>query len=220
MANQNKWSLVRPTPPTSWPVTAEQMRKQSRVTISDDDDTLLAYIAAATSFAETYQNRTLLQATYRMRLDWFPSYEIKLLMGPIQSVTSVAYLDTAGNSQSLALTTDYLVDTDSVTGRITPAYAKVWPISRLQMQAVTITYVAGYTDASYIPATTLQAIKLLAAHWYLHREDSEEVKLNSIPHGAMDLLDCDSVFDFSGVLGSSNNLPGSVTAWGGNNWMY
>lgn len=216
MPNQNQWSLVRTVEPTSEPVTVEQLRAQTRVTISDDDSSLLAYLQAARHFAEVYQNRQLCTATYRLKLDWFPSWTIKLPFSPLQSVSSITYLDTGGSTQTLDSSL-YLVDTDSAPGRITPAYTKIWPVTRIQMQSVTITYVAGYATGA-VPATTLHAIKLLAAHWYMNRESTTETQLHDIPCGVYELLACERVLDFSGVLGSSNNMPGAVTAWGGTDW--
>ena len=216
--NINQWSLVRTVPPTSEPVSVADMKQHSRIYISDDDGIVLAYISAARAFAEVYQNKQLLPATYRLKFDWFPSWTIKIPFPPLASVTAIKYLDTGGNLQTLA-TTEYLVDADSVPGRITPAYAKIWPVSRIQISAVEVDFVAGYPDAGSIPQTTVQAIKMLAAHWYEQREETAERRMASIPYGVADLLAVDRVLDFSGVLGSSNNMPGAVTAWGGVGWI-
>ena len=219
LRNINQWSLVRTVDPVDEPLDIADVRLHARIDLHADDVEVRAYIQAARHFAEIYQNRQLMPATYQLTVDWFPSWTLKLPMSPLQSVSSIVYLDTDGASQTLA-STEYLVDTFSSPGRITPAYSKIWPITRIQIAAVKVTYIAGYTAANKIPPTTLQAMRLLISHWYEHRADTEESKLNNIPMGATTLLDSERLMDFSGALGSSNNVPGAVLAWGGHGWSY
>lgn len=211
----NQWSLIRTVDPTDEPVTVSNLRNQARIVIYDDDAVLFSYIKAARTWAEVYLNRQIMTATYLLTLDFFPSWTIKLPLPPLQSITSIKYLDTGGVQRTLSSAL-YLLDTRSAPGRLTPAYSQIWPDSRYQVNGIEITFVAGYASASAVPQTIKHAILLLAAHWYEHREDSEESRLQNIPMGAQALLDSERVVDFSGVLGSSNNVPGVVTAWGGN----
>lgn len=215
---RNQWSLTQTVPPVLEPITVEDLKLHSRVYINDEDQVVLAYIRSARTWCETYLQKQILPATYALRLDQFPSWTLKLPMPPITAITSITYLDTQGVQQTLSSSL-YVADIHSSPGRVTPAYSQIWPITRMQINAVTITYTAGYADAASVPATIKQAIRLLTTHCYEHRSDTEEVKLASIPMGVTALLDSERCVDFSGPLGSSNNIPGSVTAWGPGNFV-
>jgi hypothetical protein len=64
----------------------------------------------------------------------------------------------------------YEVDADSNPGRIAEAPGAVWPPTQSRMRAVMIEHIAGYGAAAAVPATIVQAIALLTAHWWLNRE--------------------------------------------------
>jgi uncharacterized phiE125 gp8 family phage protein len=91
-------------------------------------------------------NRQLITATWKMYLDAFVDL-IYVPIAPLQSVTTFAYVDSNGDSQTLTEGTDFQVDTDHDPGRIVPFPETVWPGTRVQLQAVTITFVAGFGDA-------------------------------------------------------------------------
>lgn len=78
-------------------------------------------------------------------------YEIFLPKPPLQSVTTIKYIDQNGTQQTLDPTL-YIVDTVSEPGRITPAYGQTWPTIREQVNAVEIQFVCGYGNASAVPA--------------------------------------------------------------------
>jgi hypothetical protein len=110
------------------------------------------------------------------------------------------------------------VSTASQPGRITPAYNLIWPINRYQMEAITITFVAGYANALAIPATTIMPLMGIAADCYERREyNIEKAATNNQMY--VDMLMSDRVLDFSGPLGSSSNIPAAVSAWGPGAWM-
>ena len=87
MANQ--WSLVRTVDPTVEPVTVAMVRSQARVFTYDDDAIIALHIRSARDFAEIRQMRQLLPATYRLKLDYFPSWTIKLPMPPLTGISSL-----------------------------------------------------------------------------------------------------------------------------------
>lgn len=122
----------------------------------------------------------------------YPYNVITLPLPPLQSITTVAYTDTSGNSQTLTQTTDFLVDTDSEPGRITPAYGKVWPTPRAIPNAVAVTFVCGYGAASAVPASFREAILKLTEEYYRGRGDSSMDELHSLPRGIRDLIGAES----------------------------
>ena len=56
------------------------------------------------------------------------------------------------------------------------------------MNAVTITFVAGYGAADQVPDEAKHAIKLILGHLYENREDVSTAPLRAIPQGARNLL--------------------------------
>lgn len=111
---------------------------------------------------------------------------------PLQTVTSVQYLDTTGTLQTLVQNTDYLVDTSGEQGRITPQYGTVWPWARAQINSVYVTYTAGYAynpNAQGVQTPPVwwelirQAMRLTVSAWYSNREEGD------IPPGALRLLE-------------------------------
>lgn len=141
-------------------------------TFTDDDKKIEAYITMARVHVEDITGRQLINATWVLRMDAFPSV-ILLPKPPLSSVTSVAYVDSAGDSQTLVVDTDYTVDQYSTPPRIVPAYGCSWPSTYGHINDVTVTYVAGYgATAGSVPGTILHAMKLLIGDAYEHREES------------------------------------------------
>jgi len=167
-------SIVLKTPPALEPITLAEAKAHLRVDASDEDNYIAALIQAARATIEAWEWRSHITQTWELRLDAFPSgsWPIYVPRPPLQSVTSpIAYIDANGVAQSL-LAAKYDVDSKSEPGRIKPIYGEVWPTTRPGiLNAVTVTYVAGYgAAAASVPARTKHAIKLLVGLWYEQRE--------------------------------------------------
>lgn len=191
-------SLVLITPPAEEPISVGEAKAHCRVSITDDDALLSALVIAARQHVESYTRRALITQTWEGTLDQFPDSgqaayrglgttvgresEIALPLPPLVSVTSVKYLETAAGALTTLATTEYLVDTASQPGRLTPAYGKYWPCTYPVMNAVTIRYVAGYGAAGAVPQAVKQAMLLLIGSWYDAREQWSVVE-RSITNG-------------------------------------
>lgn len=132
-------------------------------------------IAAARRRIEAWEWRAHITQTWQLVLDRFPplrcgrDWTIYVPRPPLQSVSSITYLDNEGDQQTLA-SSKYRVDSSSRVGRITPAYGESWPATRPVTGAVTITFVAGYGDAATdVPEETRQAILILAGQMWVQR---------------------------------------------------
>jgi uncharacterized phiE125 gp8 family phage protein len=153
--------------PTTAVVDTAALRRQCRVDHHDEDSVLDGFRDAATEMVERDSHCWLRAATVRLQLDRFPcSGVIELPRGPINSITSLTYVDDNGDTQTWG-TSNYLADTSSIPGRITPAYGVSWPSARLQSGSVRVTYAAGYSTP---PRVAIQAVLLLVGHWYMNRE--------------------------------------------------
>lgn len=131
------------TAAANFPITLEEAKAHLRVTFSDDDSLIEQLIKSATHELETRLQRTLCETTWTEVLDAFPSGGIKLSMPPLLSVQSIVYYDSTGSVLTLA-STEYLVDTHNEPGWVFPAPDKTWPETQGRINAVTITYKAGY----------------------------------------------------------------------------
>lgn len=160
------------TPPTTEPVELAQVKSHCRVDGNDDDSLLTMLIAVARASAEHRTGRQLITATYDLVLSAFPSGDaaIRVPVPPLQSVTSIAYIDTTGATQTLNAS-KYVVDTVSAPGRISPAYGESWPATRSDYNAVTIRFIAGYgANASAVPTPIKQWMLMQIATLYAQRE--------------------------------------------------
>ena len=123
-------------------------------------------------------------STWTYTLDAFES-EIELPMRPIQSISSVSYVDTDGNTQTLAAS-GYQFD---ATGRLKPSYGNTWPNTQEGYGAVTVTYIAGATHAGNVPNDIKHAMKLIIGSFEQNREDHLiGTTITTIPNSAKNLL--------------------------------
>jgi len=125
-------------------------------------------IEAVTNRAEDATHRQLITAGYTLTLDEFPrGRKLKLPKSPIQSVTSINYVDTADVVQPF---TDFALLSDREPGEIfSTTEDDDFPNDVMfnRPGAVTIVYVAGYglltTD---IPAELRQGMLIALRHVY------------------------------------------------------
>lgn len=155
--------------PTAEPVSVSEFKLSQRIDFPDEDAYIAALITAARTHIELVTRKRFVTQTWQLWLDEFPCWEIVLPYSPVQSITSIAYTDTAGNAQTVSAA-DYVTDLIREPGRITPTWTHIWPITIPQYNAVTVTFVAGYGAPAAVPELAKRAIIMLAAHWYENRE--------------------------------------------------
>lgn len=149
-----KWSsLNRTVAPPATPVSLTEAKAHLRVSDSDSDDLILGHIEAAAGFCERHTNRAFVEQTWAMKLDDFPraygdrGRYIELPKPPTLSITSITYVDADGATQTLA-SNQYVFHADEWQPFIAEAFGVTWPNTRCQPGAVTVTFVAGYAQAS------------------------------------------------------------------------
>lgn len=176
------------TPSATKPISLAEAKAHCRVDHSDDDATITFLIQVATEYLDAaagWLGVALISQTWDLVVDAFPapsappccapvtpsgspSAAIELPWPPLQSVTSVKYVDVDGVQQTMPAL-DYMVDTVSKPGWVIPVTA--WPSTKAVANAVEIRFVAGFGAASTdVPATIRSAILLLVGHWYENRE--------------------------------------------------
>lgn len=177
-------TLVPITPPTTRPVSLDEVKLHVRIDGALEDSLVDDLIRGATEDLEGtrgYLGCALLTQTWNLILDRFPCSGDELYVStpapgfhvplpPLQSITSIKYLDPAGAQQTLDPTT-YVVDTKSSPGRVLLAPGKAWPGIRTGYpNAVEVQFVAGYGTAAAVPDRIRTWLKEAVAYKYLHRE--------------------------------------------------
>lgn len=162
------------TGPATTPVSLSEAKAHCRVDTSDDDAVITQLISAATSHLDGYTGtlgRCLITQTWRFDCSGFPGGDrINLPLSPMQSVASVTYKDGNGDTQTLS-TGAYHVSEDASGSYVLLDDTASWPTTDEQPDAVSVTAVFGYGDASTdIPDAIKSALLLLIGHWFEHRE--------------------------------------------------
>jgi uncharacterized phiE125 gp8 family phage protein len=180
------------TPATQQIPTAD-LRLQSRADPADttEDALFVGWLAAAVKLAEQATQRSIGTQTLELALDAFPTAcPISLPNGPVTSITSIKYIDTAGVEQTLSAAL-YALDDYGLQARAVLAYGAAWPATQEVANAVKVRYVAGDLD----PAVKT-ALFLAVAHFYENREASTDLDLKELPLGARQLLGTVKVWGF------------------------
>lgn len=135
------------------------------ITSHPDDDYIKNLIRTAREWGEAFQGRSWITRTVTAYLNEWPSYPLKLPMGPVQEVVSISYFTLEGVEVEVDPST-YWLSPDGVL------YGKGWPFAPLRERlGVKIVYKAGYGDASAVPMRCKQAMLLMIGHWYENREE-------------------------------------------------
>lgn len=183
------WDRVRVTvAPTALAVTVAEAKSWIRVDTSVDDTVIEMMLRSAIAAVDGPSGIgwAMMAQTWALSLDAF-SDEIRLPGAPVKAVTSIAYVDADGATQTLD-SGDYQVDVAGDVARICPVYGGSWPSTRLQNAAVTVTYTLGESSSANVPANLRTAVLLLAAHLYQNREAVSGEGLSELPLGVAETV--------------------------------
>jgi len=194
-------------PPANRAIDLELAKGFIHVGHDHDDELITLMIDAVSNRAEDATHRQLLTATYTMTLDDFPvGRKLKLPKSPIQSVTSINYVDTADVVQPF---TDFALLSDREPGEIfSTLETDMFPNDVMfnRPGAVTIVYVAGYgllnTD---IPAELRQGMLIALRHAYDIRSEiggtaSDRFEVPQTTNSIFKSFDIGDVFELYGSL--------------------
>ncbi len=149
--------------PAEEPVTLAEARAHLRLDTADEDALLTAFITAARAALEGETRRAFVTQSWRLLLDDWPGVTVRLPLAPVVAVTAVTLegtgaLDPAHYETALAGDEPRLVA------------ARAWPAPLHSVAGIAIDFEAGYGAAAAVPAPLKQAVLMLAAHWFEHRE--------------------------------------------------
>jgi uncharacterized phiE125 gp8 family phage protein len=184
-------ALQRIAAPATTPITLSEVKAQLRVEGPDDDVILTRIINVAVAYtdAQGALGQAMITQTWAQWMGANPTQSIKLMLGPVQSVSAVKYYDVDGNLQTDSLS-KYEVFGTGLTTTVQPKSGEKWPVAQDRADAIKIEFVVGYGDApANVPDTVRHAMLLLVGHWY----DNREVELigsisKTLPFGYEPLL--------------------------------
>lgn len=157
------------TGPASEPVSLAEAKAHCRIYGTDDDGLLAGYLMAARVYTESITGRRLVTQTLDYFVDDLSADEILLPVAPVQSTTSITYIDPAGATQTLGAGNYATVGRRYWTA-IVPTVNATWPEVRDQAESVTVRFVAGHSSTNPVPEPIRQAILMLVGHFYENRE--------------------------------------------------
>lgn len=167
------WSLGRTIEPTEPPVTLPELKHHLRIDDDVDDSLIEGINQAATNWVEEYTGRQLVDATWKLTLERFPTFdELLLPRPPVNAITSITYYDADGGTIVMP-SADYVLDNANDYGphRLYLAEGADWPAEALRRAAgVEILYTAGYGGAETVPEHFKSGIKMVAGSLYENRE--------------------------------------------------
>ena len=165
-----RYGLRRTVAPTVEPITVAEVMASLDIQRDDQEDMLTRLIQTAREWAEEQTNRQFISATWQFSLDRFPCGPILLPKCPVQTVSSVTYMNAAGASTTFS-SGSYQVVVDSEPAEIHVGYGLAWPATQDIPRAVVVEYIAGYgAAATDVPARVKSLLMLLVGGMYEFRE--------------------------------------------------
>lgn len=163
------------------PLTLDEVKNYLKVDgdMTTDDELIMMLIKTARAEAETITGRKLVEGTVTYYLSDFETNDgsyIRIPYPPVQSITSITYVDSGSVTQTWD-SSKYVLTNTIEPCRIGLAYNETWPSVRGEQNDVTFTYVAGYESPPLIPSPIKIAIMMMVSDMYEHRESITDVRL-------------------------------------------
>tara|TARA_R110001599_G_scaffold93625_1_gene243994 strand:+ start:907 stop:1488 length:582 start_codon:yes stop_codon:yes gene_type:complete len=175
------------TEPAIEPVTVAEAKTQLRIDGSDEDTLIGNYITVARQTLEILMRRSFITQSITLKYDAFPSV-IRLPRPPAIAITSINYIDTDGASTTWS-SSNYTLDSQLQPASLQPNYNVDYPSTRVQPNAVTVVYTAGYgTATTDVPESIRLAIRLLVGSYYENREATAIKQMSELPLGLQMLV--------------------------------
>jgi len=173
-------SFVLKTPPAIEPIGIDEVKAHSRIDLNEDDLLIQRQILSVRQMIERIYDIAIITQTWTMYLDWLPADCIEIFKRPLQSVTSVKYIDPDGATQTIPNNL-YMVDLNSRPPRIVKLQNASWPYVEPRPAAVAVEFVAGYGDKRQDVAPNLINYLLIkTADFYENRESYTEAKIQGL----------------------------------------
>lgn len=173
--------LVVVTPPSSLAVSLDEAKAQLRILDTSEDTYVTSLLNAAISHVERVLNKALVTQTLDYFQDTFDENNgpIYLPIAPIQSITTLKYLNSSNVLTTMTVNTEYSVDTYGPLHRLVPVGS--WPSGVMPdvLNGIQVRFVAGYGAPTAVPADIKAAILIKIADLYKFRESVFEGSISN-----------------------------------------
>lgn len=181
-------ALVMTSGPSLEPITVAEAKAHLRLDDTTQDTLIASLILTSRLHIEAALGLSLIQQSWRLTLNTGTGSSplpqaIRLPLHPVSALTSVKSTSADGTITTLAATATTL---DPGPPAHIIATAGAWPIG----DNLTVLFSTGFgAAATDVPAPIRQALLLLVAHWYEHRDPIEiGCSDTAIPHAVSSLL--------------------------------
>ncbi len=174
---------VRTVAPATTPVSLAEAKAHLRVDHDDQDDLISAQIKAATAYFDGYSGilgRALITQTWRQDFAGFLD-RLPLPVSPVTSIVSVSYHD-AGNVEQTLDAGVYDQHADARGAHVARKSNQSWPSTFPRVDAVSVTFTAGYGAAPDVPEPIRQAILLIVQRLFDGADTSIDVAIDRVVH--------------------------------------
>lgn len=177
------------TAPATEPITLAEAKLYLRVDDTTEDTLISALIVAARLQVEGRTLRPLISQTWDLILDSSDvnsSNTFYINKAPVTAISSVKYYDQNDTEQTLDVSA-YQTSINS-----NPAKVKIITMPQIyeRLGAMTIRFVAGYTNAAAVPQDIKQAMYFIIGHLYENRQEVVTgTQVNEMPLSAQYLLE-------------------------------
>jgi uncharacterized phiE125 gp8 family phage protein len=182
-------SLILTSQPALEPISLAEAKAHLRLDTSTEDLLITALISTARLQIEAALSIALIHQTWTYVLDrWPPTPNINLPLSPVAELLAVRTFDQDHLPTPQPLTA-FQLDGSATPPRLRRNASTTAPTLRA-MNAIEISFIAGFgaTPAS-VPAPIRQALLLLVAHWFEHRDPADaEQPATTIPDAISSLI--------------------------------
>ena len=180
-------ALILTSGPAAEPVTLAEAKAHLRVDGSAEDAIIASLITTARLHVEAALGLALITEGWSLVLDAWPEDAVSLPIRPVQAVSAVKVTATGGGVAVLPVER-YLLDGAGMPSRLIPVGGP-FPDPGVPALGIEIAFTAGFGDAATdVPAPIRQALLLLIAHWFEHREPALDTAVTRIPSAVSELL--------------------------------
>jgi uncharacterized phiE125 gp8 family phage protein len=161
-------ALVPLLGPVTEPVSVTGLKEHLRIDSAAEDALLASLITTARLQIEAALSLALITQHWTWTFDRWPRRaSVELPLSPVQSIISMTVAQTGG--PLTVPPSAYILDGNAIGARLIARDA--WSQPNVDALGLEIKFAAGFGPSSAdVPAAIRQAVLVLAAHWYGHRD--------------------------------------------------
>jgi uncharacterized phiE125 gp8 family phage protein len=184
---------------TAEPLSLAEMKAHLRVDTDDEDAMIADCIATARAYTENVSGVRFVNQTADVFLDAWPEQgsPILLPLRPVTAIQQVHYFPEAANlADESAYTHEgpWFLDGAFAPARLALPSGAAWPSEKLRpVRGIRVRVNVGWASAAAVPPELRRAVRMLAAHYFTHREsvvigDRANIDALSVPFGFESLI--------------------------------